>query len=475
MMLSWKTSVLALTWCSVVVATPLSEGTIFSRALDPRQNVTSKCPEKYTSKNGLNFTTFCGKNNPFNDALPSFPIPTMEECLERCSRYRGEGEGCFGVVWVEADNACWLRNSSTSTAGLSTEGTGKVHSAFIESNAMDPLPITCPNSDLSINKLPGVSGLEYTTHCNKVIGSEFNTCWSGYPKPCLNNPYEGFFHATSLEACLQFCVDQHPLCRGVSWNPDFTVGFANCFPKTGFKETLSAPAPDDKKLGTIHSATITQLDAVDRTCPGRGYTSTNNARFDIYCGQLNTGTNVTSVHVQNGTACMEACAQSEDKCTGVLFDPGMGGGFNNCYLQNSTGVVSDQAGATYAAMQERETYPASTGQDDSSSSSSSSSESKAWIAGPVVGGVVGFAIIGFAAFWWRRRKSNAAETDVVEKSADNHEGYNVAPAYSPGLQHEAQQAYYDVPVNEMEATRPTGELDGRPKYAQKGVVAQELP
>lgn len=35
-----------------------------SRDLEVR--ATTKCPDSYTSKNGLNFTTYCEHNNPFN-------------------------------------------------------------------------------------------------------------------------------------------------------------------------------------------------------------------------------------------------------------------------------------------------------------------------------------------------------------------------------------------------------------------------
>lgn len=46
----------------IVIAEPIS-----SRALELRQADPTKCESNsYTSQNGLNFTTYCGQNNPFN-------------------------------------------------------------------------------------------------------------------------------------------------------------------------------------------------------------------------------------------------------------------------------------------------------------------------------------------------------------------------------------------------------------------------
>lgn len=389
--------------------------------------------------------------------------------MEHRSRYWGSGEGCFGVVWIESSGECWLRNSTVSTASLAPkEGH---YSALIESGDMTPYPTECPNEDTSVKSLAGVDGLQYTTHCGKVI-RDFDTCFSGYPKPCLSNPYLGFFHTSSLEACLQICVDQHPLCHGVSWNPGLQIGFASCWPKTGFPETLDDPTT---KTSVMHSATITQIDPVNRTCPStKQYTASNtNISFDLHCGQLNAGTNITSLHTQNVTSCMDACATSTQKCVGIVFDSQLGGGFKNWYLQNTTSVISDQASATYAVLANSVLPSSSSAASDSSSTNNTgSSSSKAWIAGPVIGGLIILGTIGFS---WRRRRAAASRN--AEKVPDTHPGYDAAPAYSPGVDHEQAHGYYDAPTSEMEA-RQTTELPASTKYAHASgprAQAQEMP
>lgn len=334
----------------------------------------------------------------------------------------------------------------------------------------------CPNSDRSINTLPGVAGMQYTTNCNKVI-SGFDQCFSGYPK-CLDSPFIGYYHTESLLECLNICVNEHPLCKAVSWNAGLEIGFANCWLKDGFPSTLSDPNPQD---GVIHSATITQIDSVDRTCPAsKTYTAQGNKNFELHCGQVNTGTNFTMLHTKNVTACMDSCATSDKGCIGVSFDSSLSAGYNNCYLQNSTNVIVDSASATYAILggtSNPSSGPATPGSNpNSSDSSSNSSSSKAWIAGPVIGGLAGLAIIGFALFWWRRRKARAAAGLGVEKGpSDTHGAYGAAPAYSPGVN--GTQPYYDAPANEMDG-RHTMELPASTKYAHaqagKG-PAHELP
>ncbi|CAO2652753.1 Nn.00g021640.m01.CDS01 [Neocucurbitaria sp. VM-36] len=462
MLVSSRGSLMALLWTSAAVATSsLIAEPIFGRDLEVRQDATKKCPDSYTSKNGLNFTTYCEQNNPFNDAQDPFNSPSMQDCMEHCSRYWGNGEGCFGVVWVSESGNCWLRNSTTSTAGLTSDPGN--YAALIKNGEMNPLEESCPNSDLSINSLPGVEGIQYTTHCGKVIGG-FDDCFSGYPS-CWDSPYVGFFHTETLEECLRICIDQQPLCRAVSWNPGLEIGFANCWPKTGFPTTLTDPT---SKQGVLHSATITQIDPIDTDCPSeQTYAAQGSKNFEIHCGQLNTGTNITSLHTQNVTACMDACATSDKKCVGVLFDSSLQGGYKNCYLQNTTSVITDQASATYAilagtSLPSSSASPSAGSGSGNNNSSSSGGGSKAWIAGPVIGGIAALAILGFALFWWRRRKAKRGVVGVEKGPSDTHGGYGPAPAYSPGAG--AQQHYYDAPASEMDA-RPTSELPASTKYA----------
>jgi hypothetical protein len=408
--------------------------------------------------------------------------------MEHCSRYWGNNEGCFGVVWRE-DNKCWLRNSNTTLATLykSDDGT---HSAHIVPGILDPKPKACPETDLSTHTLSGVDGLGYTVHCGKDISGP-DTCWSGIPKPCwdgqhLDGKFAAFFHTDTLEECLRICVDQNPLCKAVAWNPGMEQGYANCWPKAEFSDNvLVAPGPFN---GVMHSATITSLERIDTKCPSESrYSATNNHNFDIHCGQLSTGTNMTEMHSQNITSCMNSCATT-DKCVGIVFDSTLENGFKNCYLQNTTLTVTEKASATYAVLG-GSNIPSATPSGSSgtgsgsgsgsnsgsgtSKSDSSDSPSKAWIAGPVIGGLAAIAIIAFAVFWWRRRK--AAGAGIAEKDSTPH-NYEAAPAYSPGMP-QVQEGYFHGSASEVDGQTTRNELPASTKYAHahtKGAEPQEL-
>jgi hypothetical protein len=105
--------------------------------------------------------------------------------------------------------------------------------------------------------------MKYTMRCDKVVLAA-GTCWDEVDD-CLVPPFRGFYHTETFDECLKICVEQHPLCRAISWNPGPEIGFANCWPKTDFNDSsLIDSSPND---GTFHSATITQIDQIDTKCP----------------------------------------------------------------------------------------------------------------------------------------------------------------------------------------------------------------
>lgn len=487
MLVSAGRCLMALAFASAALATPAPwfEGTILGRDLNIRQN--SDCdPNGYRSANGLNFTTYCGQNNPFNDAEPPFKTSSMTECMERCSRYAGNGEGCFGIVWTSEKGNCWIRNSTTGTKNLRKEdGT---YSALLVDGQMSTFDTKCPAADASTNELPGVSGLGYTMNCNKAI-SGYDTCFSGMSKPCFDAPYSGYFHTETMEECIQICVDQHPLCKAVTWSPELKIGFANCIPKTGYPEGgLTSPG---SKQGILHTATITRIDTVNRDCPkDKTYTTPSKSTFDVHCGQASSGTNMTMLHAQNVTSCMDACAASEQKCVGVVFDGSLAGGFKNCYLQNTTNTVADLSSYIYASLSSSSSNSGNSNNGNnngnnnngSSSTKKSKSTSKAWIAGVVIGAIAALALIAFAIWWFRRRRAAAASNAAIEKDGHEFGHYGPAPAYSPGA---TQGSYTDAPLVGREApmelsgqSHEANELPatGSTKYAseRKGQVS-ELP
>ncbi|KAK7187815.1 hypothetical protein DPSP01_010860 [Paraphaeosphaeria sporulosa] len=485
---SKNVSLAALLLASRTLATPLLESLI-GRGLSLSPRADSKCVTSFTSGNGLNFTNVqCNQNNMYNDALAPFTVDTMTGCMEYCSRFWGSGEGCFGVVWRESDSQCWMRNSTTSE--LSNNKTiytktlideDGIHSALVDLNQMKPLDTDCPADDKSRHNLDGFDGISYTVQCNKDIGGSYDTHWS---YEFHDNPFQAYYHATSLEDCLKDCVNEHPLCRGVVYVPGLTGGYANCWPKTGFSSPLSA---SNTLLKITHSATIDSIKTPDTECKNDTYTSTqdDSKNFAVHCGQTNQGTNMTMVQSQNFTACMEECAGNKQGCVGVVYDSTLQGGFNNCYLQNTSSIFNDVGSSMYAVLTGAKPKESGTGSsgsnsnstdnsNNSNSNSSSSGGSKAWIAGAVVGPILGLALIGAAIFFLRRRKASGALANVSEVDGGDgkHNPYahqGPTPAYAPVPQYSPQPTPSELGSGHG---HQMVEMEGQTaKYAQKGAGA----
>jgi hypothetical protein len=51
-------------------------------SLEARQSDAKKCPESYTARNGLNFTTYCNQDIP-NNGTPSTAVLKQESSADR--------------------------------------------------------------------------------------------------------------------------------------------------------------------------------------------------------------------------------------------------------------------------------------------------------------------------------------------------------------------------------------------------------
>ncbi|KAF2196461.1 hypothetical protein GQ43DRAFT_445083 [Delitschia confertaspora ATCC 74209] len=439
---------------------------------------TSACPPSYTTKNGLDFVTYCSTDNTFNDAFGPFTVDSMPACMLRCSRFWGTGEGCFGIVFRESDKQCWLKNSTAATTKEHIFTREGYHSALLDPRAAklmkDGYDQTCPYEDMSAQTLEDEDrkGLGFTTYCGHSI-ADFDYCPQEFPSCLKNTPFFGFFHASSLKECVEICARQHPLCRAATYNPGLEIGWANCFAKTGWSDDKFITPP--KGHGTVHAAIITSIKPVDTECPKESeYTTVGGSRFDIQCGKLNTGTNITSLHTQNLAGCMDACAESDQGCIGVVFDSSLQNGYQNCYLQNTTNIIQDQPSASFAILAGTKT-PSSTLTLSSTSKPTSTStgtvfastqegtpnnekndkkKSKAWIAGPVIGGLAALALIFGAIFLWRRKRNNKGAAILGDEDSYVHPMH-----HGPPRELDASSL-----PNELGAMDPK-ELKGSTKYA----------
>ncbi|KAF2642845.1 hypothetical protein P280DRAFT_516604 [Massarina eburnea CBS 473.64] len=160
--------------------------------------------------------------------------------------------------------------------------------------------------------------------------------------------------------------------------PDLTLGYANCLLKNNAPDQLSTPVETE---GIIHSAIITSIVTPNTTCPSpNAYTSSPGSspkQFSINCGQDNAGANITKIHSQNITSCMDSCATSDQGCVGVVFDSSLQQGYQNCYLKNTTSVGSSLSIATYTAMVSGSSSGSGSNSGSSDASEDGSGSSKA--------------------------------------------------------------------------------------------------
>jgi hypothetical protein len=148
--------------------------------------------------------------------------------MERCSRYWGTGEGCFGISFRHTNNSCSIKTSSVSTQTL--EADSNYHSALVDRTQTVGQNESCPFSDQSNQSLD--DGVGSKVHCGKDL-PKFDYCPDSYPS-CNPLPFSGFLHAASLQDCVGLCAKQNPPCHGVSFVPSAQSGFANCWPKFDF-------------------------------------------------------------------------------------------------------------------------------------------------------------------------------------------------------------------------------------------------
>lgn len=207
----------------------------------------------------------------------------------------------------------------------------------------------------------------------------------------------------TLAECLEICSQAHPLCKGVSWNADMLMGYGNCYLKNNPDAGQAGPPADGE---VTHSAVVTPS-SLDVTvgCPEQSeYTSQNGkVNFTVDCYIARTGDqNSTSIHQNSINSCMDECAEHiATGCVGIIFDFAFADGYENCYLLSSLGVANGGGNITFAQVTSSNSTPAVSTTDHHNGNGGS----KAWIAGPVIGGIVVLGLLA-GVFWWLRRRSS---------------------------------------------------------------------
>ncbi|KAL4798412.1 hypothetical protein BDV19DRAFT_386298 [Aspergillus venezuelensis] len=341
----------------------------------------------YTAPNSLNFTTHCDHN--IARAAYGQGEPTQDSftnCMNDCSVRSGP---CYGIAYTKQNSTCWLlTNEDGSTEDNLIDDTD-TDVALAAAYQYDPYDSACPYANQSVQTTE--AGLSFTIQCATDMAPFGHYCpWSLVTSPWCK------MHTATIDECMVLCAQARPLCVAVSWSPDMGDGFGNCY----LKDTVGRLVTGNHPTHLIHSA-IAEIPEVDRACPQDYYTSTadqsNRKQFSVDCFQTRSGaTNITSHHRADVNQCMDDCALNPE-CAGMLFDTTMASGYENCQLLSAEGSEIANPNITFAQV------------IDVESTGASSSSSKAWIAGPVVGGVVA-VIIAILRFWfWRRRRNRKAQ------------------------------------------------------------------
>lgn len=118
---------------------------------------------------------------------------------------------------------------------------------------------------------------------------------------------------------------------------------------------------------TSHTAFVSDLSLFqdrDVSCTNGQKAASNNLTFEVFCGRdVDRGNHITPWTAVNGTTdhhsdtlddCMEFCATMRPKCYGVTYNPGLTGGYVNCYPKGAdatTDTFTDIADTQVALAQ----------------------------------------------------------------------------------------------------------------------------
>ncbi|KAF2088556.1 hypothetical protein K490DRAFT_64604 [Saccharata proteae CBS 121410] len=356
----------------------------------------------------------CSHNLPGSNIVNSSALgDSVNDCMEQCSRLRPL---CYGTSFFSETGRCFFKDSTVSGDDLTSNTT--VHSAIAQASELSPTALSnvCPFPNDTVQSTD--SGMQYRVLCG-FDDFEKTSAFCPQENPMgevsASNTSCRYWHADTLQGCAQWCSTLHPLCLGVTFNPDMGDGFANCYPKNNLSVGLGV---FQEKNGKQHFA-LTILNETGAACPNyQSYTSNTGGSFQLSCNQDRADNTMIAYHDNNLDSCIDTCGTSPG-CVGVVYDSNLDDGFMNCYLKNATGVPTTKANSTFALL-------TSSASSTASPSRGSSSSSSAWIAGAVIGGLAGVVLVVGAILAFtrcrrrrqsRRRSSGADSNDSSGRGA----------------------------------------------------------
>lgn len=361
-------------------------------------------------------------------------------------------------MYDAAKSTCWFKNGSLTYSELSYGGDG-FHTAIASTSQFVSLETACPFTNQSIQK--ATNGMNFQIECGlNALTSDFNGTVDKYYKP---------YHANSLADCMNWCADGTPLCYGVAFNPDLSLGYRNCYPKNS---NVSDQLHDQSSVWNLHAALV-QI-TYNNTCNSGLYNSSDGKAFGLNCGSTAGGPNIGQVHQPDFGSCIDYCStytNGSESCTAAVYQPDAADSYENCYLKSPVGSIQTypHTGYNFAVLASSSFITNSTSSSSSAESKSLGGGGKAWIAGAVIGPIAVIALL-VGAFMWRRKK-HQQEGLVKDTLVQESEGaVGRKPAHSNMGR---TNQYSPVPTN-----LPPGELsDGVVYAAQRNRLNEqhELP
>ncbi|KAF2736007.1 hypothetical protein EJ04DRAFT_511298 [Polyplosphaeria fusca] len=356
-----------------------------------------------TTPQGLDFSLYCDTGGPgtgeYTDATTG--ADNISQCLERCSEH--PTELCGAVAFDHQGLKCYLMNSTVTTdlgRPLANWTLG-----IANRTQLAPLSRDCTNNAANQTSQ---NGLPFTIACGQAVqGLDV----------CGTDSFDCRKHTATLADCLDHCSTLHPLCTGVTWDARMENGFQNCYPKRAAPRQFDDARKYNKNS---HSAKAIIAFPTEEECHASAdgkVTASNADEFELSCNEGRYGTNVTVQHAESHSACVDACAtySGTAPCQGAVFDANMDGGYENCYLKSDIGgAVGNMPGVAFARRLNG---------TNSSDPANNSSQSKAWIAGPVIGGIVAVVLVVGALWWWRKRRRGGTRRTAIAKDGGQTEAW----------------------------------------------------
>ena len=398
---------------------------------------------------GLNFTVYCGLDATNIGDISNTGVDSLDDCLDRCARH--VGTPCGAAAFDGNTQRCFFKNATVTASDASARDGWTL--GIADPAQLQPLSTGCGGA--GGRQEMAENGLNFTVYCYQDVPN-LDLCGDG--EPCRS-------HADSLGECMEHCSTLRPLCNGVSWTPTMFNGYLNCFPKNGTARDF-----DDKRVDASYSvfsakALLNVADDAADVCTGRSngtIVAQNGEAFGLSCNQDHPEDTLSTTNAPSLKDCVDACADYPDSgCAGAVFEPTMANGFENCYLKNGTsGPFPEREGFTFAVRQ------ATSGAGNGTSGNGDatpSSDSKAWIAGPVIGALAAIILV-LGALWWRRRRRRDRQ---LSRTVNGSDGPGHAYEHEPWLRQEMEtsppatkmpshryELGSDPAVQELDGTQP---------------------